>query len=284
MSECTKFQELISSAVDNEISDADKEALEAHLAECEACRRVYEAFSAISGAAADSLAEVPKNFKENTMSLVMSEASRPKGVKRFLNLYGRYTALAAVLAVIIIGGKSVTGNMFRMGNSAPPPAADTASAEAVMDGGDPSMPSSRGNANSIAAENKLVELDEAAEADNDMETAPAAAGAEYDYVTSENSYKPSFEEPSFVDSNAVKSPLSHEDLGYERSFCAICTIEGVLPSQLAELDPIRSEGGETHYEISVELFYELDAEGAFSSIFYEDGTAETALVIYTAEP
>ncbi len=282
MSECTKFQELISSAVDNEISDADKEALEAHLAECEACRRVYEAFSAISGAAADSLAEVPKNFKENTMSLVMSEASRPKGVKRFLNLYGRYTALAAVLAVIIIGGKSVTGNMFRMGNSAPPPAADTASAEAVMDGGDSSMLSSRGNANSIAAENKLAALDGVAETENDIEIAPAAAGAEYDYATNENSYTPSFDAPSFVDSNAVKKPLNHEELGYERSFCAICTIEGVLPAQLAELEPVRSEGGEAHYEISVELFYELEAEGVFTSIFYEDGAAETALVVYTA--
>lgn len=282
MSECLKFQELISSAVDNEISSADKQALEAHLAQCESCRRVYDAFSAISGAAAESLAEVPENFKENTMSLVMSEASRPKGVKRFLNLYGRYTALAAVLAVIIIGGKSLTGDMFRMGNSAPAPDANTSSAEAVMDEADSSMLMSRGNANSIAAEEKLAALDGVAETENDIEIAPAAAGAEYDYATNENSYTPSFDAPSLADSSAVKKPLNHEELGYEQSFCAICTAEGELPAQLAELEPVRSEGGEAHYEISVELFYELEAEGVFTSIFYEDGAAETALVVYTA--
>ncbi len=281
MSECTKFQELISSAVDNEISDADKEALEAHLAECETCRRVYEAFSAISGAAADSLAEVPKNFKENTMSLVMSEASRPRGVKRFLNLYGRYTAIAAVLAILIIGGRSVTGNMFRMGSAAPV-AAESASADmAKADAGGAPLLTNVNNSASADANSAPVPMP----AEEEKSIAPAAAAGleesliandSFDYVTSES--------PAFYDASktARKAP-THESLGYSQSFCAICYVEGELPYQLAELEPVRSEKGEVHYEIGSELFVELTAENAFSEIYFEDDAAETALVIYTSE-
>ena len=53
--------ELISASLDGELSDADRAALEEHLAVCPECRRVSEAFRAI-GESFPEETEPPANF------------------------------------------------------------------------------------------------------------------------------------------------------------------------------------------------------------------------------
>ena len=53
MENCGYFEELISAELDGELSEAEKEALRAHLETCDACRAYREALRAVAGTEAD---------------------------------------------------------------------------------------------------------------------------------------------------------------------------------------------------------------------------------------
>ena len=48
MSDCGEYEKLISLYVDGELPEPEKTGLEAHMAECSRCRRLCDAFRAIS--------------------------------------------------------------------------------------------------------------------------------------------------------------------------------------------------------------------------------------------
>ena len=100
MSECEKYRELISASIDDELDDAECAALKKHLEACPDCRRISEAFSAISGGIQAEEA-VPDGFAEGTMFKIRQEAARPSGIRKFTRLYGRYTGMAAILVILL---------------------------------------------------------------------------------------------------------------------------------------------------------------------------------------
>ena len=49
MTECEKYQEMISAMLDGELAESGQEELRRHMDGCPECRNMYEAFAAVSG-------------------------------------------------------------------------------------------------------------------------------------------------------------------------------------------------------------------------------------------
>lgn len=100
MDNCKDNIEAISQLVDGELGDARASELRAHIAQCETCRRVYDAFSAISDSLGSDLARPPEMLSKGIMFKINLMTQRNKS-SRFA--FGRFTAIAACLAIILFG-------------------------------------------------------------------------------------------------------------------------------------------------------------------------------------
>lgn len=115
MDNCNKYIEMISSLVDGELSDEQMSELNAHLDSCQNCRRVYEAFMNISNTISDDLVEPPEKLAQGIMYKV--HIADNGGTSRHF-AFGRFTALAACLALILYAG--VHFNLFGTDDSLAP--------------------------------------------------------------------------------------------------------------------------------------------------------------------
>ena len=101
---CNKYienTELISRLTDGDLDPEEEALLRAHMAGCEDCRKVYEAFTGISDAISDDIVTPPDSLSRGIMykiDLQKQEQSRGR-LRRFG--WGKYTAIAAALAVVI---------------------------------------------------------------------------------------------------------------------------------------------------------------------------------------
>ena len=120
MKNCEYYEELISAALDGEITAEEDKELRAHLESCEACRSFYEAMQAISGTD-DALGDVPENFTTNVMARVhetAAPAEKPAKKKASIQrLVTRCGALAAAAAVAIWAGVTFSGTFAAKGAS-----------------------------------------------------------------------------------------------------------------------------------------------------------------------
>lgn len=97
MNDCEKYTELMSQMIDGELNAEQESELRTHIASCEECRRVFEAFEGVSSALADELVEPPEMLAKG----VMFKLRNQKKHRRFL--YGKFTAMAACLALVLFG-------------------------------------------------------------------------------------------------------------------------------------------------------------------------------------
>ena len=100
MSECEKFQELISAALDDELNEDEKAQLAEHLKSCPECARVYEAFSSLSEAMDSELQEMPSELHENIMAELRREDIKKKN-KKLSKPLKTILASAACLALVL---------------------------------------------------------------------------------------------------------------------------------------------------------------------------------------
>ena len=108
MSRCDKYMEMVSLYIDGELPEGEVPELMEHLAECDDCRKYYEAFSQISGAMQEVPA--PEGFTASVMEAVRSEArakEAPAAKPRRRVRIARYAALAACLALVIAAGVKI---------------------------------------------------------------------------------------------------------------------------------------------------------------------------------
>ncbi len=103
MRSCEEYQEWASCLIDGELDDERAEELRQHAAQCEECRAVLEAFTALSDSMEDGLAEPPATLHENVMAEIRRESRKP--VLIFTRRH-RQLAAAAVLAVVLLAGLS----------------------------------------------------------------------------------------------------------------------------------------------------------------------------------
>ena len=108
MSTCDKYRELMSAALDGELSEQQRAELEAHIASCGDCAAVFAAFSSISGELR-GLEPVPEGFAASVMASIPARRARRS--------WRRYLAAAACLVLICaaavrgLGDQSVASTM-----------------------------------------------------------------------------------------------------------------------------------------------------------------------------
>lgn len=108
MAHCEDYIELISAAVDGALSPAEQEKLNAHLASCAKCQRLYDDLLSLHTVLADlPPVEVPAGLKDRIMDAVAAEAESGKVLpfppKKTSRHWQRWLASAAVLAVVVMG-------------------------------------------------------------------------------------------------------------------------------------------------------------------------------------
>lgn len=303
MKSCEKYIELISACIDGEISDADRSELEIHLEFCPECKKLAEAFAAISGSFPRE-ESVPENFTAGTMAKIKAESARPTGFKKFISGYGKYTGLAAALVVVLLGARVFSGGMAKE-TAAPDAAYMNSTSLAPMAAADDAA---RGE---VVAESEFdyITGDTAADYVEDVEEyAPAdgnaaptgAAGGSANSGSSEpqapgaaptpmpeageDSSEPQFSVTVQVtDVNALYSKM-----GYTERFYSVSRLHAPASEELMKL----LEGGEstqifrslyeTHYKVPMAQLNELDPE-VFTEIVFDDLTAEYGLVILMTE-
>lgn len=99
MRECETIQALISEMLDGELSEADAAAVRVHIAECDDCRAMYQAFMAVSAAVAAE-EPVPEGLHKNIMSTVRTADQAMRSQKKLTRLRS-VLSLAACLIVVV---------------------------------------------------------------------------------------------------------------------------------------------------------------------------------------
>lgn len=302
MKSCKEYIELISECIDGEISDADRSELEIHLEFCPECKKVAEAFAAISGSFPRE-ETVPENFTAGTMAKIKAEATRPTGFKKFISGYGKYTGLAAALVVVLLGARVFNGG------AAKETAADTAAymnstgsaPMATVDAvrGEAEMESDFDYITGNTAADYVEDAEECAPADGNAAPTEAAGGS----VTSDNS------EPQVPGAAPTPMPEAGEDysepqfsvtvqvtdvnelynkMGYKERFYSVSRLYSPASEELIKLlesgesTQIFRSLDETHYKVPMAQLNELDPE-VFTEIVFDDLTAEYGLVILMTE-
>ena len=104
MNQCESYLTLMMQVLDGEASQEEIQALHAHLSECEACRSRYESYLAVDAAVKSTEEEPPEQLTAAIMNSIRREKPQPG---HWLRRY-RFTAIAAVLALVVLVGAKVT--------------------------------------------------------------------------------------------------------------------------------------------------------------------------------
>lgn len=99
MNGCEKYIEMISAMVDGELTAEQEAELRTHIDQCGECAKVYDAFTSISEALANDLVAPPETLAKGIMYKI--NLNKKGGARRFA--FGRYTAIAACLALVLFG-------------------------------------------------------------------------------------------------------------------------------------------------------------------------------------
>ena len=113
MTDCELFQEKISCLADGELTPEETAQVEAHIAVCPVCRRLYGAFTELSAALSEDIAEPPHSIRANVMAEIHTENRRKHSG------WLRIVPAAACLAVVILAGARAGVFDMHMGKSAP---------------------------------------------------------------------------------------------------------------------------------------------------------------------
>ena len=123
------YKELLSALLDGELSESERGAALAHLAECEACRTYFAELNAMRGALNDmDEAEPPADFAAGVLARLHEDAA-PQPIKKH-NPWRRWGALAACAAVIVLAVSTLPRMGTGMKASAPSSAEYSAAAPA----------------------------------------------------------------------------------------------------------------------------------------------------------
>lgn len=296
MKSCEKYIELISACIDGEISDADRSELEIHLEFCPECRKIAEAFAAISGSFPKEEA-VPENFTSGTMAKIKAEDAKPTGIKKFISGYGKYTGLAAALVVILLGAQVFNGGGAKESaapgaaylNStamAPMAAADTAAGEPMA------VPEAEMVTNDAidyadfdAAESEEYTLEDGRSAPTEV----AGGSAGDNSIPAPEAAESPAESQFSVTVQVTDVNELYKLRGYKERFYSVSRLNEPAPEEFSQLlasdevTQIFKSLDEIHYSVPMTLLNELNPE-VFTEIVFDDLTAQYGLVILmTAE-
>ncbi len=102
MRDCEYYREKISCLIDDELSEQDTAELMEHIADCPECKALYDAFSAVSSAASESMVEPPEHIAPAVMREVNAIAAKRKRGVWIKSL----SAAACIALVMFVGARA----------------------------------------------------------------------------------------------------------------------------------------------------------------------------------
>ncbi len=284
---------MLSARLDGELSAEDAEALEKHLAVCEDCRNYLRLLETVKDGLREELPDPPEALREGIMYKVGLEKHR----KLHLGAFGRWTAIAAVLCVVIFGVVKLNGSGVM--KSAAPEAAP-----AALTGGSAAIAADRAEAPEAAdmpGEPKAASgTPNIAPQLTDANGAPGASGEEADGGEAmENNSLPGASaggeapapepEPTF-DSIYRAASLPGYDTARAAldsgEYYGVCLFYGSLPEGLSTGSwetRIPEEGELRRWALSAEDMKALETGADWNEYYYGDLTAARGLVIVLAD-
>lgn len=141
MSNCSKYEELISCMIDGELTQAEENELMEHIAQCPSCRSLYKTYKEAFGSFDNVMVEPPAELKENIMAAVLKsgetyapvntgaeKATQKKGSSR---VCFKYAAIAACFAIVVFSMRAVADRAHEY--AADEPGSDSATNDAITD-------------------------------------------------------------------------------------------------------------------------------------------------------
>lgn len=240
------YRLLVSLVADGEATDAERAELAEHIAECDECAALLEAYGAVSAELGET--EPPAKLAEGTMYRIKYVKRKP----RFA--FGRFTAVAAAAVVIVVAGFAFFSGQKDAIAPEAPAAVEGAPAEA------PDTAESTIFYTSVAREDtdSAKEPSAAYESADMPETAPQAAPAPAGFGIVSDSAR--YDELSAL--AAVRDDIA-----------AICVTSGEVPAGGASA-VLNSMSGGVWYEAPAS---EMDSQ-EFDSIIYLNSGAEKCII------
>ena len=112
MTECERYQELISRMADEELTKSERAALSAHMEHCSQCNAMYAVFSNLSEIIGQDAEPLPEGLHENIMADIRRSAIKQRSInerRRFAipKPFRNVVAAAACAAVVIFAAKGM---------------------------------------------------------------------------------------------------------------------------------------------------------------------------------
>lgn len=193
--DCDKYLELMSAALDGELTAEERRALDSHLAVCPECAALYQALCGQSAALRNLDCEVPSNLKQRIMSNLPAQEQPVKNIKpvRWTPKTGRvihwkrWAPVAAAACLALVVALVPKGGM--MANKAQAPGMAAPMPSSAPAGQEPRAPGAAMDRDDSTMEVESYTHTDGSHAENPQ--APPAADSQYGGVTPSNEPTPS---------------------------------------------------------------------------------------------
>jgi hypothetical protein len=268
MSNCIKYQEMISCYIDGELSESETADLMSHIDSCPSCRSLLEIYKSCHEAYSGEgvMEEPPEKLLSGVMAsirasnAVVSDTSVPSNAIPFTkkkskskNILIAFAALAACIAIVLLSFPSLL--RFDIGT-----ADNAASSEVTADSAMPESAEQSSKNESATTYDASTSLEDSANKAED--TTSSATDGESNQNQSEGD----------ADTNS------------DTTYYATVTINGTLPDNLSESDFEPQADGTYTMTVSASIADELSAAGyevSYTGLSTEE--CDTALIVWSPE-
>ena len=290
MREHSEYEELLSALIDGELDEAEKTELQSHLESCAECRDYLRLLAAMH----DELREQPdppEKLREGIMYKIGLEKKRKRSL---LGAYGRWTAIAAVCCLAVLGAVKLGGMRAGKGTDSAAPMMASATGSTVETlrttavSGFAAMNGVTADADG-AMEEPVPQPEGAPAAAAPMEEAADAAVANDAFfyrADTETDAEPTLKSAPESVYNAAHLP--GYEVGLAELASADCCAVGILYA-LPEGYPaenwteVIAPSGQRRWVVKHEAMDALTAEGLFDEVYYGDLLASEGLIIELTE-
>jgi len=107
MNNCVEYLDLISAYADDELSESDKNRVEAHLSVCDSCFSTLELYRSISVVVSEARVQAPQSLSLKVMEEISNigikqSSAEPRRSKQINILLTRYVPMAACLVLVLL--------------------------------------------------------------------------------------------------------------------------------------------------------------------------------------
>ena len=288
LQDCSKYDIMISASLDGALSKKDARELEKHLAVCADCRKYLRLLETVKDGLGEDLPDPPETLREGIMYKIGLEKHR----KLHFGAFSRWTDIAAVLCVVIIGVVKLTGSgVMKAASPEAAPAVMTGGAGSTSNGGivPAEAPDTLGASKAAApAPNYTARLTEGEDGAAEPETENAGGGANTDGIPGAAADSGVWMEPQ-SDSVYLAASLPGYDAARAAldsgEYWGVCLFYGHLPEGLSTLSwetEAPETGEKARWELSVGDLQALETDSEWNEFYYGDLSAGRGLVLVIA--